>query len=154
MSLDLFSDNFLTELELFQSRFLSDYEIEMDKKVFDTLGGLKILSDKGWDISNHGIRHFPVSSHRSLEAILSEFEENENEILRNFGFTTNHWVIPFDHDWMYNYDLLREHTKNSIVLVRDKVNYNQKNPKIIYRINPPISNSNDLMKKLISVSNK
>lgn len=126
-------------------------------RLFDTMEGIKVLHQNGWEISNHSSAHYPVSEESHIHHFKEEFDECEKALHAHLGIHADFWVVPFDRKSLNKEELLKvfhsaDDQDRHLVLVGDKFNqnYNAKE-KIIYRIDPPYLNGKDMIRYLKSI---
>ena len=155
--MDHFSLEIVEMIDSVYVDFSKDFVREDAFRIFDTMEGIKVLHENGWEISNHSSAHYPVSEERHIQNFKKEFEECEKVLHQYLGINTEFWVIPFDRKSLKAESLLKVfHDSNDkdrhLVLVGDKFNqkYNTQE-KILHRIEPPYLDGKDLVRYLKSI---
>lgn len=145
-------DNFSLEIvniidEVYQ-QFTRDIDREDAFRIFDTVEGLNILKDNGWEIANHSASHYPISEKSYIEHFVDEFMECEEFLNRDIDIQSRFWVLPFDRDSVET-DTLLEYLDSSRYLVKVGDRVNQKNGnRVLYRIEPPYLNGIEIVRYL------
>ena len=145
-----FSEALVKEIdELFQ-RFTTESFRQDAFRMFFGCREVETLADKGWKVTNHSARHYPVGVDAGLSLFRREFAEREDELRRITGKSTDYWVLPFDYNTSADvFDAGRIGWEGrKLVLVGNKANVNRETKSLVYRYLAPIDTSDKLLQFL------
>lgn len=156
-TMDHFSEEIINAIDSVYNEFANKITQKDAFRLFDTMEGIQVLHQNGWEITNHSSAHYPVSEDAHIQNFKIEFDECEQALNKHLGIQTRFWVIPFDRQTSRSGNLeetfyAADNKGRYLALVGDRFNdTHQSGRRILYRIEPPYLDGKRLVRHLKSL---
>ena len=148
-TLDSFSQEILDYIDELFVRFTTPAQRDDAYRMFLVRESIRLMYDRGWDITNHSAGHYPIGYEQNLSLLCPEYQECEAEIQDICGEPSRHWVLPFDRNTSEDVVRVADSCRGNryIVFVGDRPNTYQtcNATRVLYRFFAPVGSSGRLL---------